>query len=258
MAKKSRSTRKALKSKKQGIVMNTPVNQIVEEPVAEEAVETVEEAVAEEAVETVEEPVVEEAVETVEEPVVEEAVETVEEPVVEEAVEAVEEAVAEEAVETVEEPVAEEASEPQKTLDFYFIVQYFGNEVNLAEVLSQVKAAAGEFSKLDVYVKVEDKSAYYVTDKTNGRIDLWRGARASMEKYDLDAPYHKNVYFQFRGKEVSIEKIVENVNNAIQKSAVLDASLNNMEKLELYAKLDDETVYYLIDNSIDKKVGMFS
>lgn len=225
MAKKSRSTRKALKSKKQGIVMNTPVNQIVEEPAVEEAVE---------------------------------AVEAVEQPAAEETVEAVEEPAAEEAVEAVEEPAAEEASELQKTLDFYFIVQYFGNEVNLAEVLSQVKAAAGEFSKLDVYVKVEDKSAYYVTDKTNGRIDLWRGVRASMEKYDLDAPYHKNVYFQFRGKEVSIEKIVENVNNAIQKSAVLDASLNNMEKLELYAKLDDETVYYLIDNSIDKKVGMFS
>lgn len=185
--------------------------------------------------------------------------ETAEE-IVEEVVEQEEEKV----IETVEEPVTQELpvqEELAKKMDFYLIIQYYGKEMNVAELMNQVKASANTLNQnLEVYIKVEDNRAYYVVDgqSDSGKVELWNGTVSNSESYDLDAPGSQNIYFQFRGKEVKLSDMLANINDAIKKAAVSDKGLEQIDKLELYVKFEDETVYYLVNNSIDKKIGMFS
>ena len=62
-----------------------------------------------------------------------------------------------------------------------YIVQYQNNEVELEKIEERVKAQfvseghkAGTIKKINVYVKPEEYSAYYViNDKFSGRVDLF-------------------------------------------------------------------------------------
>ena len=62
-----------------------------------------------------------------------------------------------------------------------YIVQYQNNEVDTAKVEERVKAQfvseghkAGFIKKLNIYIKPEEYSAYYViNDKFSGRVDLF-------------------------------------------------------------------------------------
>ena len=62
-----------------------------------------------------------------------------------------------------------------------YIVQYQNNEVELEKIEERVKAQfvseghkAGTIKKINVYIKPEEYSAYYViNDKFSGRVDLF-------------------------------------------------------------------------------------
>ena len=92
----------------------------------------------------------------------------------------------EKAVEKTTEKVAEKAAEVKDTVKKTtakpeIIVQYQNSEVDTAAVEERVKAQfvaeghkAGFIRKLNIYIKPEEYSAYYViNDKFSGRVDLF-------------------------------------------------------------------------------------
>lgn len=130
------------------------------------------------------------------EPVAEAKAETKEakiEPVKEVIAEPVKEVIAEPVKEVKTEPVKETKAEPvketkdetakttktpakkstAKTSENVYI-QYYGNEVSVAELIEKAKKLSGVKSpkNVNLYVKLEDNAVYYVVDDEKGKIDL--------------------------------------------------------------------------------------
>lgn len=53
-------------------------------------------------------------------------------------------------------------------------IQYYGNEVSVAELIENAKKLSGVKSpkNVNLYVKLEDNAVYYVVDDEKGKIDL--------------------------------------------------------------------------------------
>lgn len=53
-------------------------------------------------------------------------------------------------------------------------IQYYGNEVSVAELLETAKKLSGVKApkNVNLYVKLEDNAVYYVVDDEKGKIDL--------------------------------------------------------------------------------------
>ena len=140
----------------------------------------------------------------------------------------------------------------------FFCIQYYKHEVNLTNIMNQIKKDFREHSSetlknLDVYVKAEDNAAYYVANNSyESKIDLWNMNLHSADTCETELDLNQNIVFQFRGKEIDANGIIRNILNAMHTSSA-DVPV---KELEVYAKIDDETVYYLVNNYISKKLPL--
>jgi hypothetical protein len=77
-----------------------------------------------------------------------------------------------------EKPAKETAAAKKTSEKVVTKIQYDGNEYDLAEIIEKAKADykannKGAVKSLNVYIKPEDKAAYYVVnDKVTGKVDL--------------------------------------------------------------------------------------
>lgn len=139
-----------------------------------------------------------------------------------------------------------------------FFVQYYKNEVNLTAIMNQIKKDFTEHSDedlkdLDIYVKAEDNMAYYVANHHyESKVNLWNISDTYSDLHEEELDFHKNIIFQFRGKEINANEIIQNIIHTIHSSA----QQVQIQDLEIYAKIEDETAYYLVNHRISKKLPL--
>lgn len=75
-----------------------------------------------------------------------------------------------------------------------------------------------------------------------------------MESINMKKELTYEVIFQYRGYEVNMERIMKNVRQAYTSKGYDEASI---ESVQIYIKPEDFTVYYVINDNIYGKVGLF-